>query len=144
MAAIKQRNTVPERMVRTALHRMGYRYRLHAGDLPGCPDIVFRSKQKVIFVHGCFWDRHNCRRSTTPILRREYWLQKFRRTVARDLSSRQRLRQLGWKSFVVWECQINSATLKNRLETILRIPLNHLSLENQNRGRARDSLQLIH
>lgn len=119
MAAVKQRDTHPERIIRSVLHRMGYRYRLHARELPGCPDIVFRPKKKVIFVHGCFWHRHDCRRTTTPIVRRAYWTQKFERTVARDHFTQQKLQNLGWKLLVVWECQTKSFNLETRLRRFL-------------------------
>ena len=120
MAAVKQQNTTPELVVHQLLDSMRYEYRLHATDLPGCPDIVFRQSRKVIFVHGCFWHRHGCHRTSTPATRHAYWMEKFQRTVKRDKVSQRLLRQAGWKIAVIWECQIKNPTrLRNRIRTFL-------------------------
>ena len=93
-------------VVRRLLHRLGYRYRLHAGELPGRPDIVFRSRRKAIFVHGCFWHQHEgCRRATIPRTRTAYWQGKFEGNKERDRVSLEALGCLGWKTLVVWECE---------------------------------------
>ena len=106
MAAIKGRDTKPEMVVRRIVHGMGYRYRLHAADLPGKPDLVFRSRKKVIFVHGCFWHRHNCNLGKpVPATRPEFWQKKLNANRDRDRRNRQKLRQLGWAVLLVWECQ---------------------------------------
>ena len=113
MAKIRGKNTRPELQVRRLLHRHGYRFRLHARDLPGRPDIVFRPRRKVVFVHGCFWHRHEgCSRATTPHTRVDYWTRKFEATRTRDAAALSALGALGWRSLVVWECQLND---ENRL-----------------------------
>jgi len=116
MARIRSRNTKPERLVRSILHRLGYRFRLHAKDLPGSPDIVFRSRRKAIFVHGCFWHSHpGCRRAFKPSSRQEFWQAKLARTVARDKAAIHALEQMGWESHVIWECELGDTELAPRL-----------------------------
>lgn len=106
MARIRGRGTEPELIVRRLCHCLGYRFRLHRRDLPGTPDIVFPARRKVVFVHGCWWHRHNCRLGRrAPKSRLEYWLPKFARNVARDKQNRTELRRFGWSVLVVWECQ---------------------------------------
>lgn len=106
MARIGAKDTRPELAVRRLLHRLGYRYRLHRRDLPGRPDICFPVRRKVIFVHGCFWHRHDgCRRTTTPKTRTSFWKAKFEANIARDRMNLSDLGKLGWKAMVVWECQ---------------------------------------
>ncbi|WP_456680412.1 very short patch repair endonuclease [Bradyrhizobium sp. USDA 3311] len=107
MGRIRGRNTGPELTVRRLLHAMGYRYRLHAGDLPGKPDIVLRSRRTVVFVHGCFWHRHDCGLAYVPKTRPEFWHRKFEGNVARDLRTRRELEEAGWRVVVVWECQLS-------------------------------------
>lgn len=121
MARVRQRDTRPEMIVRRILHRAGYRYRLHAGDLPGRPDIVFRRLRKVIFVHGCFWHRHEgCRRATTPKARRTFWQNKFDENRRRDAASVSALKQQGWEVTIVWECETDDPhALKARLASFL-------------------------
>jgi DNA mismatch endonuclease, patch repair protein len=107
MAAIRGRNTKPEIALRSLLHRSGYRFRLHAQGIPGHPDIVFPSRRKVIFVHGCFWHGHSgCATARTPKTRREYWEQKLRANHERDVRTNMALAALGWDTLVVWECEI--------------------------------------
>jgi len=107
MARIRGRDTKPELAVRRLLHRCGFRYRLHRATLPGKPDLVFPSRQKVIFVHGCFWHRHpGCPLARLPRSRLEFWLPKLKDNRLRDLKNIRRLRKLGWKTHVVWECQL--------------------------------------
>jgi DNA mismatch endonuclease (patch repair protein) len=92
------------------LHAEGYRYRLHRRDLPGCPDLVFSGRRKVIFVHGCFWHGHECARGKrVPKTNTAYWTAKISRNCARDAAARQKLRELGWKVSVVWECELKDA-----------------------------------
>ena len=113
MSRIPQRDTKPEMSVRRLLHSLGYRYRLHRSELPGKPDIVFRSRRKVIFIHGCFWHRHSdprCRAGGRPKSNPEYWQAKFDRNVARDEANTQSLEQLGWEVLVVWECETKNVT----------------------------------
>jgi DNA mismatch endonuclease (patch repair protein) len=108
MARVRSRNTTPERIVRSALHRLGYRFRLHSRQLPGNPDVIFPSRRIALFVHGCFWHRHQgCRRGVVlPVARQDYWSRKFQRTVARDKANQAALEQNGWIVLVVWECQL--------------------------------------
>ncbi len=107
MARVRSKNTVPELAVRSLLHRLGYRFRLHRADLPGKPDVTLPARKTVIFVHGCFWHQHNaCRLADRPVSNREYWDAKLDRNVARDAANKSKLRKLGWKVIIVWECQI--------------------------------------
>ena len=107
MQAVKSKDTGPEMSVRRLLHAQGYRYRLHRKDLPGCPDLVFSSRKKVIFVHGCFWHGHHCvRGNRVPVHNREYWVEKIGRNKIRDQKAARLLRQLGWKRMVIWECDL--------------------------------------
>lgn len=107
MSAIRGRNTRPEINVRQALHKAGYRFRLHRRDLPGSPDIVLPKYRTCIFVHGCFWHRHaGCRFTTTPATRHDFWLAKFAANKARDSDVQRRLVEAGWRVIVVWECGI--------------------------------------
>lgn len=106
MSRIKGANTKPEVRVRSVLHRMGYRFRLHRKDLPGKPDIVLPKYETVIFVHGCFWHRHpDCRFAYTPRSRVAFWKKKFQRNVERHEEVEQELKELGWRVIVVWECE---------------------------------------
>lgn len=128
MSRIKGRNTKPEKTVRSLLHRLGYRYRLHRKDLPGKPDIVLPKYKAVIFVHGCFWHRHNdCSFAYNPKCRSEFWANKFALNVARDNQVKSELEKLGWQVIVVWECELrypNQVSFK--LDSRLR-PQNCLS-----------------
>ena len=106
MSRIRGKHTTPEKAVRSVLHRMGFRFRLHGKGLPGRPDIVLRKHNTVVFVHGCFWHRHKgCRNCTTPTNRREWWLEKLNGNAARDVIHVKALRKLGWKVLVIWECE---------------------------------------
>ena len=107
MSAIKSKNTKPEIKVRKVLHSMGYRFRLHSKDLPGSPDIVLPKYKTVIFVHGCFWHRHeNCKYASTPKTRKEFWNKKFTENIKRDKLNQENLSSKGWKIIIVWECEI--------------------------------------
>ena len=121
MRAVKHRDTKPEWIVRRLLFRKGYRYRLHGKDLPGKPDIVFGSRRKVIFVHGCFWHGHSCKRgSRQPKTNSEYWREKISRNMDRHARQLKALSSDGWSSLTVWECQLGNAVwLENRLEAFL-------------------------
>lgn len=122
MSRIKGKNTKPELLLRQLLHRAGYRFRLHVPDLPGKPDIVLKKYKAAIFVHGCFWHRHEgCVGATTPKTRTEFWTAKFRETVERDQRNRVQLERIGWRVISVWECEIKKTpkivleVLKNQL-----------------------------
>lgn len=122
MSAIRSRNTSPERAVRTLVYALGFRFRLHAADLPGKPDLVFRSLRKVIFVHGCFWHRHDCPlgrvRCRTNV---EFWDRKFKSNMDRDSRNVKELRSQGWDVLVVWECWLSSEDrVRRRIAAFLR------------------------
>lgn len=121
MARIRKVDTQPEMVVRRAVHALGYRYRLHRRDLPGTPDLVFPRLHKIIFVHGCFWHRHNCRDGRKlPSSRPEYWGPKLARNVERHIRDTAKLRKLGWRILVVWECELgNRAVLESAIRTFL-------------------------
>lgn len=121
MAAIRGRNTKPEMRVRSLLHSLGYRYRLHRIDLPGKPDIVLPKYRTVIFVHGCFWHSHDCRWGLViPITRSEFWKEKRQGTKERDARNILALEKLGWRVLVIWECQ---SKLDDKLLEIVTITL---------------------
>lgn len=123
MSAIKGKDTKPEIKVRRIIHAMGFRYRLHRKDLPGKPDLVFPRFKKVVFVNGCFWHLHNCRYGqVVPKTNFEFWRKKREGTVKRDKRALKELRQLGWETLVVWECQTRpkrSEWLMERLNSFL-------------------------
>jgi len=120
MQAVKVRNTTPEMVVRRLLHRAGYRYRLHRKSLPGKPDIVFPSRRKVVFVHGCFWHGHGCSKGKLPKSRLDYWQPKIATNSCRDVRKQAELYDLGWKALVVWQCEIKDLRkLQRRLEKFL-------------------------
>jgi len=121
MSRVRSKDTKPEMRVRRMVHAMGYRYRLHHGKLPGCPDMVFPERRKIIFVHGCFWHRHeDCRRNRTPKSRREFWDAKLEKNRLRDLENQSKLRALGWDVLVVWECETEEAAgLPGRIMSFL-------------------------
>ncbi|MDZ4753491.1 MAG: very short patch repair endonuclease [Phycisphaerae bacterium] len=122
MSRIRSKNTTPELLVRSLVHRMGFRFRLHRRDLPGTPDLVFVGAQKVIFVHGCFWHQHpGCRHATQPATRADFWEAKFERNRARDRRACEALAALGWTTLVLWECEVRDATqLSKRLRRFLK------------------------
>lgn len=121
MSQIRDRDTKPEMVVRSLVHRMGYRFRLHRKELPGKPDLVFPSRKKIIFVHGCFWHQHpRCRFATRPATRREFWAKKLDGNSERDRRVQRELQRLGWGVLVVWECQTkNLVQLESRLHEFL-------------------------
>ncbi len=106
MSRVRSVDTSPELVVRRLSYALGYRHRLHRRDLPGTPDLVFPSRRKVIFVHGCFWHGHGCSRDRTPATNRAYWNAKRRRNKARDHRDLAELCALGWKALLVWECEL--------------------------------------
>lgn len=109
MSRIRGKDTKPEILLRSHLHQAGYRFRLHVPNLPGKPDIVLPKYKTVIFVHGCFWHRHEgCSNSTMPKTRIEFWTEKFHRTVERDQQKKSELELLGWQVLIVWECELNA------------------------------------
>ena len=120
MSRIRNRDTKVELRVRSLIHRMGYRYRLHRGDLPGRPDIVFSSRRKVIFIHGCFWHRHPCHLGRMPKSRLDFWMSKLESNRIRDETNEALLKELGWDVLTVWECQwADQNTLATRIQNFL-------------------------
>lgn len=117
MSRIRNKNTRPEKIVRSVLHLLGFRFRLHRRDLPGTPDIVLPGRKAVIFVHGCFWHQHKgCKDSGIPKTNAELWETKLNKNVARDKKNTAALKQLGWKVLEIWECETeNLLPLTNRL-----------------------------
>lgn len=112
MAAVRARNTSPELILRSVLHRLGHRYRLHDASLPGKPDLVFRQRRVALFVHGCFWHRHDCKAGRSlPMARRAFWLDKLNGNAERDARQARALRRMGWRTIVVWECQLTRKKL---------------------------------
>lgn len=128
MSHVHGKDTKPEMVVRSFLHRQGFRFRLHVKNLPGHPDIVFPKYKTVIEVRGCFWHRHpGCRKATIPASNCIFWQDKLQQNVARDAKNDSALKALGWQIIVVWECQ-----LRNN-ELLLQLP-DLISLRNKNRG----------
>jgi DNA mismatch endonuclease, patch repair protein len=120
MRAIRSKDMRPELAVRSLVHRMGYRYSLHKKDLPGKPDLVFVSRRKIIFVHGCFWHSHGCKYSHVPKSNLAYWLPKLKRNRIRDRKNLQLLSKNGWTVLVIWECETRTeAELALRLKRFL-------------------------
>lgn len=124
MSLIRGKNTGVELTVRSLIHRLGFRYRLHEKDLPGKPDLVFQSKRKVIFIHGCFWHRHErCPLARLPKSKLKFWVPKLEGNKLRDQANQQRLRKEGWRVLLIWECQINERErLARRVKTFLSKP----------------------
>ena len=121
MARVRSKNMRPEMAVRKLVFALGYRYRLHARDLPGCPDLVFRPRRKVIFVHGCFWHRHaDCALARLPKSRLDFWEPKLEGNRQRDEKNNKALAQEGWKVLTVWECQVkDTVRLERRIRRFL-------------------------
>ena len=118
MARVRSKNSRPELLVRKLVFALGYRYRLHAKDLPGHPDLVFRKRRKVIFVHGCFWHRHvACALARLPKSRLDFWVPKLEGNKQRDQRNQKALNKEGWKVLTIWECQLKKL---ERLESTLR------------------------
>jgi DNA mismatch endonuclease, patch repair protein len=111
MARIRGKDTKPEMVVRRLVHGMGYRYLLHDRRLPGTPDLVFPSRRKAIFVHGCFWHGHDCGRGFRPKTNEQFWADKLARNKARDEGTLRELRQLGWRVLTIWECSTSKRDL---------------------------------
>ena len=117
MAGVRQRDTKPELILRSALHRLGYRYRVNQRRLPGSPDLVFAGRRAVIFVHGCFWHDHSgCKFATKPKSQVEFWSEKFRANKERDQRNYAALKADGWKTLVVWECSLKGVNLSKTIE----------------------------
>ena len=122
MAGVRARDTAPELAVRRIAHRMGLRFRLHRKDLPGCLDTVFPKHRLAVFVHGCFWHRHEgCRHASTPKSRIAFWMEKFAANVARDARQKAALRTLGWRVLVIWGCETgDKAAVERKLTALIQ------------------------
>jgi len=114
MRAVGSKNSAPERLVRSMLHRLGYRFRLHRRDLPGTPDIVFPARRRAIFIHGCFWHGHTCPRGKLPSSNVAFWSRKITGNRVRDKRSEKQLRKDGWKVLTLWVCKIKDSNLLER------------------------------
>lgn len=119
MAAVRGANTLPELYVRKTLFSAGFRYRLHVSKLPGKPDVSLPRYRTAVFVHGCFWHGHGCRRGKRPATNREFWNKKIDGNIQRDRRNKRALKMLGWKPVVIWQCRIerDTAVLVHRLKT---------------------------
>jgi DNA mismatch endonuclease (patch repair protein) len=122
MRAVKSTDTKPEMIVRSIAHRLGFRFRLHRKSLPGCPDLVFVTRRKAIFVNGCFWHGHDCKRGARmPKANADYWRSKITRNQARDLRVREDLAAAGWDVFTIWECETkDQGLLRQRIVAFLQ------------------------
>ncbi len=125
MSRIKGRNTLPERKVRSELHKKGYRFRLHSKKLPGRPDIILPRYGVAIFVNGCFWHRHEeCKYAYVPKSRKEFWQEKFKSNVERDKKKVTELTAAGWNVFVIWECETKTnVNLERKLNELIETRL---------------------
>ena len=122
MSGIKGKNTKPEMVVRSFLHRQGFRFRLHSKKLPGKPDIVLPKFKTVVFVHGCFWHRHLCQQFVWPKTRMAFWKEKLEGNAARDKRKQRTLRLLGWNVITLWECSISVTSLKRLQRKLEAVP----------------------
>jgi DNA mismatch endonuclease (patch repair protein) len=120
MSKVRGKNTTPEMVLRHWLWSEGYRYRLYSKKLPGKPDIVFPGRKKVIFVHGCFWHKHKCDHFTWPKTNVEFWERKINGNLHRDRINRKQLRKFGWKSLIVWECELKKGVSQHLQKKIIR------------------------
>jgi len=133
MSRIRATNTAPERIVRSLLHRMGYRFRLHRKDLPGKPDIVLPRHNTIIFVHGCFWHQHKgCKYAYLPKTKQDFWIKKLNANADRDKSVIKRLKKSGWRILIIWECETKEiAALENTIRSFLKSATNSMPFETQ-------------
>jgi DNA mismatch endonuclease, patch repair protein len=120
MSLVKSKDTKPELFVRKLVHSLGYRYRLHKNKLPGKPDLAFKSKQKVIFVHGCFWHLHDCGTYNLPKSRKNFWLPKLQANADRDINNKRKLKNAGFEILEIWECELKDVeSLKTKIINFL-------------------------
>lgn len=127
MGRVRSKDTKPEMLVRRLVHGLGYRYRLHRRDLPGTPDLVFPSRRKAVFVHGCFWHQHDCPRGSRPSSNKAFWNAKLRRNVENDRRNLAALADAGWSVLVIWECETTPLdTLRARIKSFLEHPVHLL------------------
>jgi len=131
MSCVSGKDTKPELLVRSLLHNMGYRFRLHRNDLPGKPDVTLPKHKKIIFVHGCFWHSHiDCPRAKRPTTNKKFWNEKLDKNIERDKIAVYKLKQLGWDVLTVWTCEVNDTDkLKNELLSFLKGPEEKITYE---------------
>lgn len=129
MRAVRSRDTKPELVLRRALHRQGFRFRLHRRDLPGTPDLVFPGRRSVIFVNGCFWHGHDCKAATLPKTRTDFWTAKIGENRARDVRNLRSLCAMGWRALVVWQCELNGVDTLGRIADWLDRAPSHKMLQ---------------
>lgn len=120
MSKVKNKNTMPEIIIRKLLYSLGYRYRLNKKGLPGSPDIVFISKRKAIFIHGCLWHGHNCTRAKLPDANKEEWRNKIIVNIERDNQAFTKLKDMGWNYLVIWQCEIKRKNIEAIKERLIR------------------------
>lgn len=121
MRRIKSRDTAPEMLLRRLVHGMGYRYRLHRRDVPGTPDLAFAGRRKAIFLHGCFWHAHGCKKAHTPKSNTAYWSSKLQRNKSRDAAQALALAAIKWKRLVIWECELDKPNkVRGQVKRFLR------------------------
>ncbi|WP_051983608.1 very short patch repair endonuclease [Burkholderia pyrrocinia] len=121
MRRVRSKDTTVELRVRKFIYSLGFRYRLHAKDLPGKPDIVFRRSRRVIFVHGCFWHAHGCKKGKPPKTNLEFWEAKFKANVERDARVIHDLEQDGWRVLIIWQCEVGDLlALQSKIEEFFR------------------------
>lgn len=118
MSGIRSKNTLPEMIVRRALHARGYRYRIHVKDLPGKPDLVFPRYRSVLFIHGCFWHGHDCPLFKMPMTRTDFWEKKIGRNRENDANARAALNSMGWRVMEVWECELRASKKSGYLPVV--------------------------
>lgn len=120
MSSVRTKGSAPELIVRRTAHALGYRFRLHRKDLPGTPDLVFPGRKKIIFVHGCFWHSHKCRKGRRPASNTDFWNTKIDRNTKRDRAAVSALKRAGWSVLVLWECETKASdALSDRLRRFL-------------------------
>ena len=116
MSCIKSKNTTPERDVRSFLHKNGFRFRLHVKDLPGKPDIVLPKYKTIVEIRGCYWHRHDCKKGASfPASNIEFWQNKFKKNIERDICTEQKLKAVGWNIIIIWECEIKNENYQKDL-----------------------------
>ena len=139
MSRVGSKNTQPEKTVRKILHRLGLRFRLHVQSLPGKPDIVLPRHKTVVFVHGCFWHGHRCRKGRVPKTNVEFWIDKQERNKNNDRTNKKLIRRMGWQSIVVWQCQIKNLA---KLETYLAEKMGVVAASTSRRTKGAGSLAI--
>ncbi|MDL2271801.1 very short patch repair endonuclease [Desulfovibrio sp. OttesenSCG-928-I05] len=130
MSSIKNKDSTPEMVVRKGLHKLGLRYRLHAKNLPGTPDLVFTKYRTVLFVHGCFWHKHDCYKFSMPATRTDFWQNKLKHNKLRDERNIAILREIGWRVIIIWECAI-SGKKRQKQELLLNKIFNAIKHNSQ-------------